>query len=373
MLHISRIDITNKNELKKFIEFPFQLYKNSPYWVPPLITDAYNTFNPEVHPFFQHSTAELFIAEDNGSTVGRIAVMENRRFNEYSGENTAFFGFFDVVDNEEAVEVLFDAAINWSRSHKLNRIIGPRGMIGSDSSGVLVEGFNNRAAMGVPFNYPYYDDLIQSAGFKKHTDHLSGYLPGDHILPEKLFRIADRIKERRGFWVKTFTSKDEMRSWVPMVKSVHREAFEGSHTFYPPTEDEMAEIANTIISIADPRLIKLIMKDDKLIGFIFAYHDITAGIQKAKGRLWPFGWFHLLRERNRTEWVNINGVGVLPAYQGMGANAILYTEIDKSVKEFGFKHVDIVMVNAVNFESRSDMETMGVQWYKRHRSYLLDI
>ncbi|NIP43000.1 MAG: hypothetical protein GWN61_12880, partial [candidate division Zixibacteria bacterium] len=212
MLHISRIDITNKNELKKFIEFPFQLYKNSPYWVPPLITDAYNTFNPEVHPFFQHSTAELFIAEDNGSTVGRIAVMENRRFNEYSGENTAFFGFFDVVDNEEAVEVLFDAAINWSRSHKLNRIIGPRGMIGSDSSGVLVEGFNNRAAMGVPFNYPYYDDLIQSAGFKKHTDHLSGYLPGDHILPEKLFRIADRIKERRGFWVKTFTSKDEMRS-----------------------------------------------------------------------------------------------------------------------------------------------------------------
>jgi hypothetical protein len=111
------------------------------------------------------------------------------------------------------------------------------------------------------------------------------------------------------------------------------------------------------------------MREDRLIGFIFAYHDITAGIQKAKGRILPFGWIHILKERNRTKWVNINGVGVLPAFQGTGANAILYTALDKTVKEFGFEHMEIVQVNETNFNSRSDMETMGVQWYKRHRSY----
>jgi hypothetical protein len=295
--------------------------------------------------------------------------MDNRRYNEFRGDNTAFFGFFDAVEDEAVSRALFEAAFNWARSRKLARIIGPKGLIGADSNGVLVEGFEQRGAMGVPYNYPYYDRLIRAAGFEKDTDHLSGYLRGDHILPEKLFRIAERMKKRRGFRIQTFTSKEEMRAWVPKVRAVHREAFEGSYSFYPPTEAEMDSIANTIIGVADPRLIKLVMKDDRIIGFIFAYHDITAGIRKARGRVWPFGWYHLLRERKRTRWVNINGVGVLPAYQGMGANAILYTEIDKSVKEFGFEHVDVVLVNEINFESRRDMETMGVQWYKRHRAY----
>ena len=106
-----------------------------------------------------------------------------------------------------------------------------------------------------------------------------------------------------------------------------------------------------------------------LVGFIFAYHDISAGIQKAKGRIWPYGWYHILKERNRNDWVNINGVGMLPNFQGLGGNAILYTEIDKSVKSFGFKHIDIVQVNETNFSSYHDMEAIGVQWYKRHRSY----
>jgi hypothetical protein len=369
MMTINLINHTIRKELKEFIHFPFQLYKNNPYWVPPLIGDAYESFNPEKHPFFQHSEAQLFTVENKGRILGRIAVMNNKRYNEFRGDSTAFFGFFDVVDDLNAAQALFEAAFVWSRSRGLTRIIGPRGLIGSDSSGVLVEGFEHRAAMGLPYNFPYYDNLITKGGFIKDTDHLSGYVRGDHKLPERLYRIAEKIKDRRGFEVIHFKTKDEMRVWVPRVREVHREAFEGSHTFYPPTEAEMDDIANTIISIADPRLIKLIQKDGQLIGFIFAYHDITAGLQKAKGRLWPFGWFHLLQERRRTKWVNINGVGVLPTFQGMGVNAILYTEIRKIVEELGFEHVDVVQVNEVNFESRSDMETMGIQWYKRHRSY----
>jgi GNAT superfamily N-acetyltransferase len=369
MPEIVSLDHTKRSDLKEFIHFPFLLYKRCPQWVPPLIGDAYDNFNPEKHPFFKHSTAQLFLVLDNGLTKGRIAVLDNKRYNEFKGDTTAFFGFFDVVEDSGAAQALFKAAFDWARKRGLTRIIGPRGLIGSDSSGVLVEGFQHRSAMGLPYNYPYYDDFLKEVGFEKDTDHLSGYARGDIILPDRLYRIAERIKERRGFKVVHFTTKNDMRDWVPRVRQVHREAFEGSHTFYPPTEEEMDSIANTIISVADPRLIKLILKDDHLIGFIFAYHDITVGIQKARGRIWPFGWYHILRDRRRTKWVNINGVGVLPSYQGMGVNAILYTEIKKSVEELGFEHVDVVQVNEINFESRSDMETMGIRWYKRHRSY----
>ena len=373
MLEINKLNWARRQDIREFVIFPFRLYRDCPQWVPPLVGSILDDLNPDKHPFFKHSEAQLFLARNQARVLGRLAVMENRRFNQFRGEKTAFFGFYDVIEDLEVSQALFQAAFDWSRERGLNRIVGPRGLIGSDSSGVLVEGFDFRAAMGLPYNYPYYGQFIQEAGFQKDTDHLSGYARGDQILPERLHRIARRIQQRRGFEVIHFTSKEEMKSWVPRVREVHRQAFEGSHSFYPPTEEEMDSIANTIISVADPGLIKLIQKDGQLIGFIFAYPDITAGIQRARGRIWPLGWLHLLQERRRTDWVNINGVGVLPAYQGMGVNAILYTEIKKSVEEYGFEHIEVVQVNEVNFESRSDMETMEVKWYKKHRSYQRDL
>jgi hypothetical protein len=238
---------------------------------------------------------------------------------------------------------------------------------------VLVDGFEHRAAMWLPYNYPYYDEFIKSAGFQKDTEHLSGYARGDHPMPDRLLRIANRIKERKGFEIIHFQSMKDRKYWIPRVWKVLLEAFGVFGNYYPPSREEMDTIANDLISIADPRLIKLIQKEGELIGFIFAYHDVTAAIQKIRGRLFPLGWLHLLLERKRTKWVNINGVGVLPAYQGMGVNAILYTEIQKSVQQFGFEHVDIVQVGEDNFNSRSDMENMGIEWYKSHRSYSRDL
>ncbi len=159
--------------------------------------------------------------------------------------------------------------------------------------------------------------------------------------------------------------------WIPQVIEILIRAFEGSDGYCPPTQAEMKLAAENLLSIADPRLIKLIRKDGNVIGFIFAYHDVTAGLQRARGRIWPLGWLHLLLERKLTKWVNVNGVGVLPEFQGMGVNAILYTEMRKSVGQFDFDHVDVVQVGEENFQSRSDMETMGIRWYKSHRSYEL--
>jgi hypothetical protein len=131
----------------------------------------------------------------------------------------------------------------------------------------------------------------------------------------------------------------------------------------------MEIMAETIISVADPRLIKLVMKGEEVVGFLLTYHDISAGLQKAKGRLWPLGWTYILRERKRTRWANGNGVGVLPEYQGVGASILLYAEIAQTMIASDFEHLDVAQVNEENFASRAAMEDVGVQWYKRHRSY----
>ncbi|MGD2156395.1 MAG: GNAT family N-acetyltransferase [Anaerolineales bacterium] len=372
-MKIHQLDLANQKDVDRFVDFPFKLYQDCPQWVPPLISDARKALNPEKHSFYQHSEAAFFLAESEGQTLGRITAMDNRLFNEYRGASTAFFGFFEVIEDQKAAELLFNAVFDWARGRALNRVIGPRGLIGIEGGGILVEGFEHRPAMNIPYNYAYYDDFIQAQGFEKDTDHLSGYLSGNHQLPERLHKIAEKVKQRRGFWIKNFKTKDEMREWIPRVAAVHRQAFSQSHTFYPPTEAEMESISNTIITIADPPLIKLVMKGEQVIGFIFSYHDISAGLQRARGRLWPFGWIHLLIEKRRTKWANVNGVGLLPEYQGLGANSVLYTELEKSIRPYGFEHVDVVQIDEKNFKSFSDMESIGVQWYKRHRAYHRDL
>jgi hypothetical protein len=160
-----------------------------------------------------------------------------------------------------------------------------------------------------------------------------------------------------------------MRRWIYRIGKVYNESFSDNWEYCPLTQEEMDVVADRLIAIADPRLIKLVMKEDEIVGFAFAFPDISAAIQRTKGRVWPFGWIHLLREFKRTKWINLNGLGLLEGHRGVGANTVLYTELDKSVKDFGFEHADVVQVEENNTKSLGEMAAIGVKWYKRHRIY----
>lgn len=366
-MHVRHLDPSRWQDRKQFLDFPFRLYHHHPLWVPPLAGEGRDIFGK--HPFYLHSVAAFFVAESGGKTVGRLAVLHNRRHNQYCGRKTAFFGFFDCVDDAQAAGELFAAGFDWARQRGLEEIIGPRGLIGSDSGGVLVDGFQYPPALNVPYNFPYYDVLIQSAGFVKDRDHLSGYLPGSYQLPERFYKIAGRVQQRSGFRVKTFATADEVWLWAPKVAAVHQKSFVHNHEYFPPTEEEFAYIVRSLLNVADPRLLKLVLYREEVVGFIIAYHDISAALRRCHGRLWPLGWLYILQERRRAERVNVNGVGILPELRGLGANALLYTELAKTVHEFGFKHIEVIQVDETNFKSRNDMEAIGVQWIKRHRNY----
>jgi hypothetical protein len=247
-----------------------------------------------------------------------------------------------------------------------------KGFLQGDGIGVLVDGFEHRPAVGIPYNYPYYVALIEGAGYRRQRDFYSCYLSGATQLPERLYRIAEKMMERRGFTIRTFASKRELRAWIPAIVQTYNDTFERNWEFNPITASEARVIGERLLMIADPRLIKLVMKGDKIAGFLFGFPDISAGIVRARGRLWPFGWFWILHEFGRTRWLNLNGAGILAPYRGLGVNAILYVEMEKTIRQGNFEHADLVQMEE-SVLTLEDARTMGGRIYKAHRIYEKDL
>ena len=371
-MRVRELDTTRSRDVRAFIRLPFELYRDCPQWVPPLIPEMRLALNRARYPFYRHSEAAFFVVETERQPVGRIAVLDNRPYNEFHHSKAAFFYYLDVVEDPQAARALFDAAFDWSRRRGLDTMYGPKGLLRADGNGLLVEGFEHRPAVGIPYNHPYYDAMVRGSGFEKELDYLSGHLTAAYQFPEHIHEIADRVKQRRGLQVRSFRSRKELQSIVPLVHRVYQEAFVQVWGYYPVSEDEIRALIERIMSIADPRLIKLVVKGDQTVGFIIAFPDVSAAIQRIRGRLWPTGWTQLLMEARRTKWVNFNGVGVTPQYQGAGANAVLYSELAKTFahSHFRFEHADFVQVAEDNVESLGDAASvLHLPWYKRHRIY----
>ena len=252
--------------------------------------------------------------------------------------------------------------------------MGPRGFLRSSGIGLLAEGFDALPAVGIAYNHDYYDTLVKEAGFQKRWDYFSGYLVKGDSLSPKIMEAGQKIKERGKYWIKVFKNKNEMRTWIPRIEALHQEAFHNNDAFYPSTNAEFALMAENILQVAQPGLIKLIMKEDQLAGFVFCYPNVNRAIQKVRGELWPFGWYTILQELNHPKIVDLNGVGILPAFQGMGANLLLYTTLGETLMSMPkLERAEFVQVNETNFRSKSDAENVGVKFNKTHRVYQLDL
>ncbi|MBN1259649.1 MAG: hypothetical protein JXB35_03125 [Anaerolineae bacterium] len=369
-MRIRKIDTTDRGDARRFVDFPFELYRDHACWVPPLVSGVQTALDRSQHPFYHHSAADFFLAEEGDRTLGRIAALVNRRYNDFHDARTAFFYYFDTVDDESVAHSLLDAACQWARDAGMDKILGPKGFLRADGIGLLVEGFEHRAAPGMPYNYAYYGPYVASAGFEKEIDYDSAYLSGDYQLPERFDRVADRVRQRGKFWIKSFKSKRELRAWIPKIQRVNNEAFTQVWGYYPIDDAETAMIGKQLLAISIPRLLKLVMYEDEVAGFVFMFPDVAEGLQKARGRLWPVGWVHLLRAFQTTRRLSGNGVGLLPEYQGLGANALLYTELYRTVREWrDVEFCDLAQVAETNAKSLGEMAAAGVHWYKKHRVY----
>ena len=371
MLTVSKLDTRSQAQVRRFVQLPFRLYANHPQWVPPILSDIALMLNRQKHPFYEHSDADFFIATRDGRGVGRVAALENRRFDEYHKTKQAQFYLFDCEDDLEAAAALFEQVFEWARARGLNHVVGPKGFGPLDGYGLLVEGFEHRQMMTMMnYNYAYYPKLLEALGFDKEVDFVSCYLGADSFrLPERIHSIAERVQSHGALRVKRFPSKRELVAWSGRIGEAYNKAFVNNWEYYPLTPAEVKFVVDNIMLVADHRLIKIITHGDDVVGFLFAFPDVSAALQRSRGRLWPFGIFDLLLEMRRTKWVSLNGLGILPQFQGHGGNALLYSEMEKTIREFKFEHADLTQVAESAVQMRRDLENVGGRAYKNHRVY----
>jgi len=372
MLTVEQVDTHSKAQVRRFINIPYRLYANHPQWVPPLLIDARTMLNRQKHPFYEHSDADFFIAVRDGRDVGRVAALENARYNAYHGTRQAQFYLFDCEDDQEVADALFERVFEWARARRLNQVVGPKGFGALDGYGLLVDGYEHRQMMTMMnYNYDYYPRLVETVGFEKGVDFISCHLDTKTFrLPERIHRIAERVQRRGSLRVKRFRNKREMLAWAARIGRAYNDAFVENWEYYPLTENEIDFLVDNLMTVANPKLIKIIIHGEEVVGFLFAFPDLSAALQRARGHLLPFGIVDLLWEMRRTRWVALNGAGILPEFQGRGGNALLYSEMEKTIREFGFQHADLTQVAETAVQMRRDLENLGGKPYKKHRVYV---
>jgi GNAT superfamily N-acetyltransferase len=369
MVRTQRVDTGNRRDVARFVRFPEQLYRGNPHWCPRWEPAVRRCLDRSRHPFYEHSEAEFFLAVDGDRVLGRIAALHNRHFTAHQNRPCGFFHYFEVVENFHVAEALLGAARDWLRSRGLTEVVGPTGLLKLDGGGVLVEGFDQPATMGVAYNHPYYDEFLQRAGLGKRTDYLSGRVDHGHHLSERLRDIGAKAQRRHGFVVPSFRNRAELVAWVPRIARVYEDAFASGPDYYPRTAAERAVIAEEMLAVADPRLIKLVLHDDEVAGFLLAFPDLRNGLRQARGRLWPWGWWSLWQASRRSPWAQVTHVGVLPSFRRRGANAVLFGEFEQTFYARGYQHAEVLLVAEDNRLSIADQTAIGVRWCKRHRVY----
>ncbi len=371
MLTIERIDTADRRQARRFIDVPFRLYKDCPQWVPPLRGDVALALNRAKHPFYEHSTGDFFLAVRDGRDVGRVAALVNNRYNETHDTRTGQFYFFECEDDDEAAAALFGAVFEWARARGLDAVIGPKGLSPFDGYGLLERGYEHRQMMNMMnYNHPYYHRFMAAQGFIKEVDFVSVYIDAaDFRLDERIHRIAERALRRQNLRILHLQSRAALRHWAPAIGRAYNQAFVNNWEYYPLTEREIKFVLDQLTFIAKPRLLKFILHHDDIVGFALGFPDVSAALQRANGRLFPLGLFDLLRELRVTRGLAGNGAGILPEFQGLGGNALLYTAMERTVRDFHFERYELTQVAETAVQMRRDLENIGGEPYKNHRVY----
>lgn len=369
-MRIIRFKPEDRKNRRAFIQFPFSLYKDNRQWVPPIKMAMRKIFKSN-YPFYTYGDAAFFLSKNkHGKVIGRLAVANNHRYNEFHQSKTAFFYFFEAENDHRIAEGLFTKGFEWAKSQGLNCILGPKGFMVLDGFGMLIDGFEYQPAFNQPYNPPYYPEFLETLGFKKVTDVFTGKIELPFELPEKVERAAKLVKKRLGLYAPSIQSKSKLRDNVPKIKNLYNETLANPAGNPAITDEDINAMASQLMWIADPRMVKILHKNEDPIGWLMAYPDIGSALQRTKGRLFPFGWLQILRESKHTHWIDLNGYGIIEDYQRMGGTAILYQELYKSATEIShYTYAEALQIREENIKSLLEVANFDIKFHKTHRLY----
>jgi len=364
-------EVKSRGELKTFIGLPARLHKGHRNWVPPIYMDEWNYFNPKKNKAFAYCPTVLLLAYRDGWPVGRVMGIINTRFNEHRGEQLARFGYLESVQDQAVVHALLGQVEQWARGLGMSRIIGPYGFSDQDPEGFLIEGFEHRATIATYYNFEWLPGMMEAEGYTKDIDYFVYKLDVPQELPEFYHKIYERARKRGNFTVVEFRKRKELKPWIRPILSLMNECYTGSNIygFAPLDEKEMDDLAKRYMPILDPRFIKLVTKDGEPAAFIVGIPDMTAGIQKSRGHLFPFGFVHILRAAKKTKQLDLLLGAIKEKYRGMGLDVMMGVKMLTSAREAGLEWIDSHHEMESNIKVRAEMERMGGKVYKRFRVY----
>ena len=331
-MNITIHEVVSRKELKQFVKFPFKLYANNEYWVPPLIGDEMKTLRKDINPAFDYCEAKYWLAYDeNDEIVGRIAGIINRRSIDKWQQPLMRIGWVDFVDDMDVSGALFNVVEQWAKDHGLDGTHGPLGFTDMDNEGLLVEGFDKLPTIANIYNYPYYVDHFEKHGYGKVEDWLQYIFNASQPIPDKIQRINALIMEKYNLRVLKFASAREILPRAKEIFDVLNASFVNLYGFVALTDKEIDYYVKLYFSFIKPEYVCVIADaTDKIIGFGISMPSLSKAMQKAKGRLFPFGFIHLLNALRKNDTIDLYLNGVLPEWHNKGVHSLYYSEMNKA-------------------------------------------
>ncbi|MGM9811848.1 MAG: N-acetyltransferase [Muribaculaceae bacterium] len=361
-----------RRELKKFSMFSTNMYKDNAYYVPDLLMDNLDTFNPAKNPASEFCDSKLFMAYRDGKAVGRVAGIINRVVNEKCNEKNVRFGFVDFVDDEEVSAALMAAVESWGRSQGMDHIVGPLGFTDMDPEGMLIEGFDQVSTMATIYNHPYYQQHIEKLGFERETDWVEFKIVVPDVIPEKMVRICEIVKKKYNVRnIKYTSAKALVKDYGQAIFQLINEAYSQLYGYSPLTPRQIDHYINMYLPVLRLENVSLIVDgDNTLIGVGIAMPSMSKALQRSRGKLFPFGWYHLLKGlKGKNDVVDLLLVAIKPEYQSKGVNSLLFNDLIPCFRKNGYKYAE-------SNPELDDNQRVQLQWqyfettqHKRRRAY----
>ncbi|WP_440069183.1 GTP cyclohydrolase [Tenacibaculum discolor] len=367
-------EITTKKGMKQFVKFPFSLYKDNKYWVPPIIKDEIESFDKNKNPVFEYANARFFLALKNNKIVGRIVAIINSYEIEKQHIKKIRFGWFDVIDDIEVSKALLNKVAEIGRENNLEYMEGPVGFNNLDKTGVLIEGFDYIGTMITWYNHPYYVKHLEQLGFTKEKEYIESIFSFSNVDIKKYGKASNIIKRRYNLTPLNFTSTDKIMPYVDEMFDLFSKTYSKLSTYVPISNAQIAYFKKKYISFINPEYIKFVVDENhKLVAFAIVMPSFSEALQKAKGKLFPFGIFHLLNARKNSKDVTFYLIGVDPEYQNKGVTAIIFEQFHPIFLAKGIQ-------NCIRTPELEENQAIHQIWkdfdpkiHKRRRTYKLDL
>ncbi|HHY81777.1 MAG TPA: GNAT family N-acetyltransferase [Clostridiales bacterium] len=367
------VEVKTKRQLKKFIEFPYKLYANNPYWIPPLRIDEMNTLRWDKNPAFSYCKARYWLVYKNNKIAGRIAGIINYRAIEKWGHKYARFGWFDFIDDIEVAKCLLKLVEDWAREEGMSGIQGPMGFCDLDREGMLVEGFDEMGTFTTIYNYPYYPKYMEMIGYSKDVDWFEYILEVPDKLNDNIVKVAEMVEKRNNLRTISFKKSKDILPYARAIFEMINEAYKDLYNVVPLSDEQVDFYVKQYFSIVNPDYIKIVLdKDDRLAAFGIGFPSLAEALKRTKGKLFPLGFVRLLKAMKVNNSVDLLLVAVRPDLQGKGVNALLMKAMAEACWKNGIKiaHCNPQLEN--NLKVRSQWKHFTGQQNKKRRCYYKD-